>query len=150
MAVASESISDREIVSTRVIHAPRELVWRAWADPRRLERWWGPAGFTNTFHEFDMRPGGDWRFVMHSPDGTDYQNHSVFVKVVAPERLVFEHVCAPTFRMTVTLEDLGGHTRLTWRMLFDSAVTCQKLRAVCVPANEQNFDRLEAELVRTA
>ena len=59
----------------------------AFADPNRLTRWWGPKGFTSTFHEFDLRPGGVWRFVLHGPNGADYQNESVFVEVVKPERI---------------------------------------------------------------
>jgi len=81
--------ADREIISTRVIAAPRDLVFKAFSDPENLARWWGPKGFTNTFHEFDLRPGGAWRFVMHGPDGVDYPNESVFVEVVKPERIVF-------------------------------------------------------------
>ena len=61
----------REIVSIRVFDFPRELVFNAWTDPEHLVHWWGPKGFTNTFHEFDLRPGGIWRFVMHGPDGRD-------------------------------------------------------------------------------
>ena len=64
-----ESAADRMIVTSRVINAPRHLVFRAWTDPVSPARWWGPKGFTNTFHEFDLRPGGVWRFVMHGPDG---------------------------------------------------------------------------------
>ncbi|MFH1497739.1 MAG: SRPBCC domain-containing protein, partial [Verrucomicrobiota bacterium] len=56
---------DRQIVTTRTIVQPRALVFRAWTDPKQLAVWWGPDGFTNTFHEFDLRPGGDWKFVMH-------------------------------------------------------------------------------------
>ena len=59
--------ADREIVTTRVMDAPRELVFKAWTDPDHLVHWWGPTGFTNTFHEFDLKPGGVWRFVMHGP-----------------------------------------------------------------------------------
>ena len=99
--------SDREIVATRVFDAPRELVFRAWTDPDHLVHWWGPKGFTNTFHEFDMRPGGVWRFVMHGPDGTNYKTESVFVEIVKPERIVFDHVSAPQFRMTATFDGLG-------------------------------------------
>ncbi len=87
--------SDREIVSTRVFDAPRERVFQAWTDPEHLARWWGPKGFTNTFHEFDPRPGGVWGFVMHGPDGVDYKNRSVFVEIVKPERIVFDHVSGP-------------------------------------------------------
>lgn len=67
-------IADLQIVSTRVFDFPRDLVFGAWTDPAHLAHWWGPKGFTNSFHEFDLRPGGNWRFVMHGPDGVDYRN----------------------------------------------------------------------------
>ena len=70
--------SDREIVSTRTFAAPRERVFEAFSDPTQLARWWGPKGFTNTIHEFDLRPGGMWRLVMHAPNGADYANESRF------------------------------------------------------------------------
>ena len=95
---SGEAVSDREIVSTRVFEAPRETVFRAWTDPDHLARWWGPKGFTNTLQEFDSRPGGIWRFVMHGPDGKAYKNKSVFIEVVKPERIVFQHVSGPQFQ----------------------------------------------------
>src|SRR5512138_1947517 len=85
-------LSDREIVSARTFDAPRERVFGAFSDPSRLARWWGPKGFTSTFHEFDMRPGGAWRITLHGPDGADYPSESVFVDVVRPARIVFRHV----------------------------------------------------------
>ncbi|MVF22323.1 polyketide cyclase [Methylocaldum sp. BRCS4] len=144
------SAADREIVSSRVFDAPRERLLKAWRDPAQLAAWWGPKGFTNTFHEFDLRPGGVWRFVMHGPDGVDYPNESVFLEVVEPERIVFQHVSGPRFQMTVTFTEEAGGTRLEWRMLFESAAECDKVRAVCVEANEQNFDRLQAQLAKLA
>ncbi|HYE36775.1 SRPBCC family protein [Methylocaldum sp.] len=144
------STADREITSTRVFDVPRERMFQAWRDPARLAAWWGPKDFTNTFHEFDLRPGGIWRFIMHGPDGVDYPNESVFVEVVEPERIVFQHVSSPRFQMTVTFTEQAGRTRLDWRMLFESAVECDKVRAVCVEANEQNFDRLQAQLAKMA
>jgi uncharacterized protein YndB with AHSA1/START domain len=136
----------REIVSIRVLPHARERVFGAIADPQRLARWWGPAGFTNSFERFDFRPGGEWKFVMHGPDGKDYPNRSVFETIDAPARLVLRHDCAPYFTMFITLDEEGGGTRLHWRMLFDDARVREQLAAVCVPANEQNFDRLQAEL----
>src|SRR5207302_9725426 len=87
-------------------------------------------------------------FIMHGPDGADYKNESVFVEVGKPGRIVFDHVSAPRFRMTITHDDRAGKTAITWRMLFESAGVCDALKPICVPANEQNFDRLEAELAR--
>ena len=117
---------DREIVLSRVYEAPRELVFAAWTDPRHLAQWWGPNGFTTTTHAFDMRPGGVWRFVMHGPDGRDYENRITYDEIVKPERLVYRHgggedVEPVRFRVTVTFEDLGGKTRLTMRAVFPSA-----------------------------
>ena len=83
--------SDREIVVTRVLDAPRELAWQAMTDPRHVAQWWGPRGFTTTIGQMDVRPGGVWTHVMHGPDGTDYPNQSVFKEVVYPERIVFAH-----------------------------------------------------------
>lgn len=142
----SQAADPREIVSGRVIDAPREKVFKAFADPTHLARWWGPSGFSNTFEEFNFRPGGTWRFTMHGPDGTDYPNRSVFLDIQEPARIVLEHESPPIFRMTITLADEGGKTRIGWRMLFESAALRDRLAPICVPANEQNFDRLQAEL----
>ena len=138
---------DREIVTTRLLDAPREVVFRAFGDPRMLARWWGPKGFTNTFHEFDLRPGGAWRFVMHGPDGTDYHNATDFIEVVRPERIVFLHLKPMhRFQMTMTFAEEAGKTRLTWRMRFDSAAELERVKGFVPAANEQNFDRLEEQL----
>jgi len=147
---SAEALSDRQIVTTRVLDAPRQLVFRAWTEPDHLARWWGPKGFTNTFQEFDMRPGGIWRFVMHGPDGVDYKNKSVFVEVVKPERIVFQHVSGHQFQVTTTFAEQGGKTGLTFEMLFETAAECAKVKVFAVEANEQNFDRLETELARMA
>lgn len=139
--------SDREIVSTCVFDAPRERVFAAFSDPKQLARWWGPTGFTNTCEEFDLRPGGMWRHVMHGPDGTDYHNVAEFVEVVRPARIVFQHQKpVHRFRMTMTFTDEAGRTRLTWHMLFDSAEELSQIREFIGAANEQNFDRLAAHL----
>src|SRR3990172_7075004 len=85
------SPADREIVTARVVDAPGERVWKVWTDREQVAQWWGPNGFTNTIHEMDVRPGGVWRFIMHGPDGVDYQNKIVFNEVVKAERLVYTH-----------------------------------------------------------
>jgi uncharacterized protein YndB with AHSA1/START domain len=97
-------------------------VFRAWTDPELVVKWWGPNGFTNTIHQMDVRPGSVWSFVMHGPDGTDYQNKIIYEEVLRPERLVYSHVVGPRFRMTVTLQELdrGEKTGLTANMVFES------------------------------
>lgn len=145
--MSSESVAEREIVTTRILPSPRERVFEAFRDPHRLAQWWGPQGFTNTFEAFDFRPGGHWRFTMHGPDGTDYPNHSVFEEILAPERIVFRHLDeGHPFQMTILLAEENGSTRLTWRMLHPTAEKCAQIRPFVAGANEQNFDKLEALL----
>jgi uncharacterized protein YndB with AHSA1/START domain len=133
---------DLDFVSSVLLDAPPEEVFEAYADPALLARWWGPEGFTNTFHEFDFRPGGRWRFDMHGPDGATFPNESVFVEIDHPSRLVIEHVCAPRFKLLVTLTRRGGMTELVWRMRHETNAQRERLRALITRANEENFDRL--------
>lgn len=113
--------SDRELVATREVDAPRELVWAVWTEPVHVARWWGPRGFTSTIEQMDPRAGGAWRFVMHGPDGTDYRNEWSYVELVRPERIVMDHVTGPRFRMVVTFEERGRRTVVTVRNIFESA-----------------------------
>jgi len=147
--------SNREIVITRLIDAPRELVWNAWTDPVQVAGWWGPNGFTNTIHAMDVRPGGVWLFDMHGPDGTDYPNRIVFIEVVKPERLVYQHGSGEAndpaaFDVTVTFEAQGGKTRLTMRSLFATAAArdfvVKEFKAI--EGGNQMVDRLERHLAR--
>jgi uncharacterized protein YndB with AHSA1/START domain len=114
------------IAGTRVLDAPRELVWKVWTDPKHLAQWWGPDGFRTTTSAYECKPGGIWRFVMHGPDGRDYENRIIFEVVEPPKRLVYRHggeddVEPVQFRTTVIFEDLGGRTRLSMRGVFPSA-----------------------------
>lgn len=120
-----EAIEARSIIFVRTFDAPRALVFSAFSSPVHLGQWWGPNGFTTTTHAFEFRPGGVWRFVMHGPDGRDYQNRITFDEIAAPERLVYHHGGADDvepveFSVTVAFADEGGKTRLTWHMLFPS------------------------------
>jgi uncharacterized protein YndB with AHSA1/START domain len=79
------------IIGSRLLNAPRQLVFSAFTDPKHLAQWWGPDGFTTTTHSFEFRPGGVWHFVMHGPDGRDYQNRITYEEIIRPERLVYRH-----------------------------------------------------------
>lgn len=147
--LSSEETSDREILSRRVITAPRDLVFEAFSDPVQLARWFGPKGFTNTFHTFELRPGGAWHFTMHGPNGAGYENENRFTEVMPPERIVYQHLQPMHhFSMTMTFAEQSGKTELTWRMLFSSAAEVAKLKGFITEANEQNFDRLETHLAK--
>jgi len=132
------------LATERLIAASPSQVFAAFARPELLARWWGPAGFTNTFSHFDFTPGGRWVFVMHAPDGADFANESVFREIVPDTRLVIEHVVAPWFRLTVTLDAHEKGTRLSWVQEFESPEFAARMRAFVTSANEQVLDRLAA------
>lgn len=150
--MASEIISttpDCEIVSSRIVNTAREIVFTAWTDPNHLKNWWGPAGFTNTFNEFDLRPGGKWRFTMHGPDKGNYPNECEFIKIERPALIAWQRISKPIFQVLATFEEVPGNkTRVVFKMLFTSAEECAKLKKFVVDKNEENFDRLENELTR--
>ncbi len=134
------------MLTTRVIAAPRERGFDAWVDPKVLSRWWGPKRFTSTFHEHDPRPGGHWRFVLHGPDGRDFKNHSTYVEVSRPSRIVLDHVSGPVYRATFDLEALGERTHVRWHMRFENAEFLTLHGDLVVNGNVENLDRLEAVL----
>jgi uncharacterized protein YndB with AHSA1/START domain len=113
--------ADREIVISRLINAPRELVFKVWTDPNHIVHWWGPNGFKNTIHDMNVKTGGEWNFIMHGPDGVDYPNKIVYKEVTIPERLVYDHSGddgEASFSVTVTFDEQDGKTYLTMRSLF--------------------------------
>ncbi|WP_326070759.1 SRPBCC family protein [Paenibacillus alba] len=130
-----------ELVSRRKLDAPQNLVYRAWTEPELLAQWWGPNGFTNTFHTFDLKPGGVWEFTMHGPGGADYPNRNVFQEI-GPACIVLRHDSTPRFILTSTFEDVGGKTEITFRQAFETEEDYKKLKPMCEEANEQNLDRL--------
>lgn len=145
----STSDDDRAFVHERLIDAPPQRVYDAFADPERVARWWGPDGFTSTIHQFDLRPGGRWTLVLHGPDGTDYPNENVFVELLPAQRVVIDHPSADHhFVLTIALEPRGAQTRVGWRQVFDTAEERERLAPFVVAANEQNLARWAAEVAR--
>jgi uncharacterized protein YndB with AHSA1/START domain len=143
----AEDTSNREVISTRIINHPREKVCNAWTNPDQLKNWWGPNGFTNTFHQFSATPGGQWNYTMHSPDGHNYENESVFVAINPPEQVIINHTSKPEFRLIGTFEAIDAeHTKVTFHQIFESASVYEAVKHICIPANEQNLDRMESEL----
>ena len=138
---------DCEIISSRTVKAPGELVFEAWTNPDHLKNWWGPAGFTNTFLEFDLRVGGKWKFIMHGPDKGNYNNECIFIKISKPDMIAWQRISQPIFQVVATFEEVAtDKTRVIFKMLFNTAQECNKLKKFVVDKNEENFDRLEAEL----
>ncbi|MGO1081218.1 SRPBCC family protein [Inquilinus sp. CA228] len=115
--------SDRELVLTRLIDAPREKLFRAWTEPELMKQWFTPRPWTTPVIEVDLRPGGSNLIVMRGPDGTEFPNRGVYLEVVKNERLVFTDAYTkawepsekPFFTGIITFEDEGGKTRYTAR-----------------------------------
>jgi uncharacterized protein YndB with AHSA1/START domain len=134
------------IRNERVLPFSPRMIVAAFERPDRLARWWGPKDFTNTFQQFEFKPGGRWVFVMHGPNGANYPNECVFREIQPDHRIVIEHVCQPLFTLTVTLTPRGDQTHLSWHQEFESPEVAAKLRSLCTPANEENLDRLQSLL----
>ena len=121
-APAPSATAGREIVVSRVVDAPRELVFEAFTEVRHLSRWWGPDGFTTTTRSFDFRVGGVWDFVMHGPDGTDHPEWISWTEIVPPERIALLHGESrddpDAFETVLTFEADGAVTRVELRTVF--------------------------------
>ena len=142
--------TDKELIVPRLLNAPRELVFALWTSPEHIKNWWGPTGFTNTISKMDVREGGEWEFVMHGPDGTDYANRNVFLKIEKNEKIVLSHATGPVFKITAMFVPQGDKTLLTMRSQFESA---EQLKAVIEKhkADEglrQNIEKLQAYVDR--
>lgn len=118
---ASVSASSRELSISRLINAPRELVWEAWTNPEHIKHWWGPEGFRNTISKMEVKPGGEWEFIMHGPDGTDYKNKHIYLELEKPSKIVMKHISFPPFVMTALFEPQGNKTLVTLHSVFESA-----------------------------
>jgi len=140
---------DRELFISRTFNAPVELVWEMFTDPEHIANWWGPDGFTNTIAEMNITPGGKWDFVMHGPDGTDYENKSIFKEIIKNKRLVFDHVSEPKITFTIEFIAQGEKTKLNWHMLFESAEQLIEVakKNGAVEGLKQNIDKLELYLI---
>lgn len=120
--MAKEKTPTNELHLTRVFHAPLAMVWNAWTDPEQTKHWWGPRGFTLTSHSHDLRVGGHWHYTMHGPDGTDYENTTVYHVVEPQQKLIYDHGGhkdrPPLFRVTVLFSFADGKTKMDMTMAF--------------------------------
>ncbi|MEO9167126.1 MAG: SRPBCC domain-containing protein, partial [Aestuariivirga sp.] len=139
-----------QIITTRLIAAPRELVWKVLTMPEHLQHFWGPDGFTNTYKQFDLRVGGQALYTMHGPDGTDYPNRMRFSEVIANTSMVAEHDAGKDgpdqyrFRYGIMLTDENGKTRVTISLLIADLATRDEMTKFAAEGGRQNLDRLAA------
>jgi uncharacterized protein YndB with AHSA1/START domain len=144
--MSAKKISN-EITITRIYDAPVSLVWDAWTDPKKVEKWWGPRGFSLTTHGKDLRPGGFWSYTMHGPDGANYENKTLYHEVEQLKRLVYDHGGnddrPPLFRVTVNFSEEKGRTKMEMSMRFSTAEIAEQMSQFIKKAGgESTWDRL--------
>jgi uncharacterized protein YndB with AHSA1/START domain len=133
--------------TSRKIPATPEQIFAAFSDPKRLAKWWGPAGFTNSFEIFEFKKDGQWEFIMHGPDGQNYPNKSIFTELEPNKKVAIQHISEPKFLLTITLEQSSENTLVSWSQKFENAEIASKVEHIVVPSNEQNLDRLREEVI---
>ncbi len=136
-----------ELYITRVFDAPVKTVWEAWTDPQQVGQWWGPRGFTLTTRSKDLRPGGQWLYTMHGPDGTDYPNIATYHEVEKYARLVYDHGATentpPLFRVTVEFKEIRGKTTMDMTMALATPEAAEQTRKFIRKAGgNSTWDRL--------
>ena len=146
-------VSDKEITFTRLLDAPRDLVWRVWTDPEHVAKWWGPDEFGSVGCDIDLRVGGTFLMRMRAPNGMVIPSTGTFKEIVPPEKLVLEGPLAadtacgaglpPKAVTTLTLEDLGGRTKMTLCTRFETANGLQAAQESGLSESwPQSFDRM--------
>lgn len=143
-----EPVESRSDSRSRFIPASPAQVFPAMRDAARVARWWGPAGFSNTIHKYEFTPGGSWLLTMHGPDGKDYPNESRFIRIVQDRLVEIEHLSGHHFVLTLELQPHAGGTDVMWRQAFDTVEHYEQLAELVAAANEQNLERLAAEVLR--
>ena len=138
----------KSFTTSREIQALPKSIFAAISNPERLAKWWGPAGFTNTFDVFEFQPGGKWSFVMHGPDSRNYTNESVFEEIVPDSKVVIRHIVQPVFTLTVQISATENGSMIFWEQEFANEEVAENVAHIVIPSNEQNLDRLTTEVCK--
>ena len=144
------------IITTRLLNASRELVWKVLSSLDHLMHFWGPNGFTNTFKSFDFRVGGEARFTMHGPDGTDWPNRILYRELDAPRYMRWDHdnggegTVDHKFVGEIELFEERDKTRIELRVIEPSMESRDNIAKYAVEGGKQNLDRLAAYLATLA
>lgn len=126
------SMLDKEMIFSRIVNAPRELVYKVWTQQDHLEKWWGPDGFSTTTKLFELKNDGQWIFTMHGPDGRDYPNKIIFIEIDPPSKLVYRHSddggsIDVRFKVEVLFEQSGENTLITMHSVFETPEMMKKV-----------------------
>lgn len=149
----ADETDEREIVLVRDFDASPAQVFEAWSSPKKIGQWWGPNGFTTTTHRMEFKPGGEWKYIMHGPDGTDFDNYVKYRAIEKPKKIIYDHGETPGepfhFTVQVTFEKIGNRTRLKHRMIFPSKAARDKtVNYGAIEGGKQTMNRLAEFLER--
>jgi uncharacterized protein YndB with AHSA1/START domain len=137
-----------QIITSRVIAAPRQLVWKVLTMPKHLQHYWGPDGFTNAFTKYDLKVGGEALFTMHGPDGKDWPNRFKFLTIDPPNLLAWNHDGGDDdghrFKGELELFEEGGKTRIELRMTEANIAQRDAVGKFAMEGSIQNLERLAA------
>lgn len=136
-----------DLTLTRVYDAPVSVVWDAWTDPKKASKWWGPRGFSITTKSKDLRPGGQWVYAMHGPDGVDYPNITTYFVVEPHKRLEYDHGANENqkalFRVNVLFSEMNGKTTMKMTMTFESPERAKEMsKFIKMASGNSTWDRL--------
>jgi len=142
---------DNVLIHTRILNAPRDLVWEVWTNPSHIKEWWGPDGFSLTTNEMTVEPGKVWAFVMHGM-GKDWDNKIEYVEVIKPALLSYKHSGERSddynFTVSISFEEVEGKTLLTMKSVFKSKAIIDELnrKVNAIEGGKQTLNRLEQYL----
>jgi uncharacterized protein YndB with AHSA1/START domain len=144
--------SDTEILLTRTIDAPRDLVYQAYTDPEAIPQFWGPRKYTTRVDKLDVRPGGQWRYIQMDDEGNEYAFHGEYHEVKVPEKLVYTFIYEPRPEHVavehLTFEDMGNKTRIVDLMSFSSKEARDgMMQSGMESGSAELFDRFEEMVV---
>jgi uncharacterized protein YndB with AHSA1/START domain len=142
---------DREVIIERTFDAPKATVWAAFTDPKHLDMWWGPNGFRNETSAHELKVGGEWRFLMHGPDGKAWVNWVRYQEIVKGEKLVYDHggeTNEPQFHVTITFTAVGQRTRVKMQSVFPTAAVLAEVKKYgAIEGGFQTLARLTGHLL---
>jgi uncharacterized protein YndB with AHSA1/START domain len=144
-----ENVKDRTLGTTRIFNAPIEFVWKVWSEVEYLNNWWGPRGFTQTTHKHEFKKDGNWSFVMHGPNGVDYQNEMVYGEIIPLEKIIIHHISQPKFTITATFTAISSNrTQVDFSSLIDDPKVCDSIKDFAILGNVEHQMKFEAEVAK--
>lgn len=144
-----EDVKSRTLGTTRIFNAPIDLVWKVWTEPVHLNNWWGPIGFNLTTHKHELKKDGEWSFIMHGPNGANFQNEIVYGEIVKHKSIVLHHVSLPKFTITATFTIINeNQTQVDFMALFDEKKTVDAVIDFAVNGNVEHQMKFEIELAK--